>query len=283
MGELDALKDLEAVNKMSVFTESLKSLESLTKTEAPVKREHCYTCGGHGFKDKVCPECGLNPHETSKPKLTREQTIAQAKELQIPAIYENSDWKKEILLDTSLEHKNNANFIRWAEQLEKIHGMFVKGILPAKSAIVIAPPSTGKVTWAYSCMKYAKMNGLSVAPLLDSQEVKRLLVLSAERPRQVLFGITYEDYVASDVLFMTVTKTNYREEAYSIIEELLDKRSRRGLPTFIISRYSMQTMAKRDWEDNFVFVQDSNPARNFLKFPVIIPFNYVRAKSTKGV
>ena len=70
-----------------------------------------------------------------------------------------------------------------------------------------------------------------------------------------------------------------------IIEDLLDKRSRKGLPTFFVSRYSLETMSKRDWGRSFDAIKSSaldvNEVDNPLKYPVVIRFTDYREK-TKG-
>lgn len=272
------------LSQMEAFSSLINSVNKDKPTQVEEKQEkhHCFTCGGHGFKDKVCPECGMDLKKVKLNNVTNNVAVV-SKTLGIPLDYRGVTWSYEQLMDSCQMHCKNPVFQKWARQLEKIHALFAKGVIPTKSAIIIAPPSTSKVTWAYSCMQLAAANGLSVAPLLDTQEVKRLIVLAAERPNQRICDTTYEEYIGSDVMFITVTKTPYREEAYSIIEEILDKRSRRGLPTYFISRYNMKTMSKRDWEGNFVYVQDGNPNRNMIKYPVILQYTYINANSTKGV
>lgn len=272
------------LNQMEAFNSLINSINKNKEINAIARLEksHCYTCGGHGFKDKICPECGLDIRKIKINSVTQNVAVI-SKTLDIPLDYRGLTWSYEQLMDMCQMHCKNPVFQKWAKQLEKIHTFFAKGVIPTKSAIIIAPPATGKVTWAYSCMQLAAANGLCVAPLLDTQEVKRLIVLAAERPNQRVCNTTYEEYINSDVMFITVTKTPYREEAYSVIEEVLDKRSRRGLPTYFISRYNMKTMSKRDWEGNFTYVQDSNPNRNMIKYPVILQYSYINPNSTKGV
>ena len=127
------------------------------------------------------------------------------------------------------------------------------------------------------------MHGFIVAPLLDSLEVKRLLVLAAERPQEIVLGIPYEEYVNADVVFITITKTTYRNSAYQIIQEMLDKRSRKGLPTFFLSRYNMATLSAWDSSKSFDYVKDYNNTENSLKYPAIINCWVRDDRATKGV
>jgi hypothetical protein len=257
--------------KRKIREESSASLNQF-KTDNNIN--YCFTCGGKGFPDKKCPECGMEANSKSfnldrKPE-EAQRLFVEAKNVLIPQNYMGISWDKDILLQTHPEDANSPSFIHMTKQLEKIHEIFATGILPNKSAIIISPPQTSKVTWAYSCMQNAIMHKFKVAPMFDSQEVKRLITLAAERPLQKVLNMTYEEYIESDVVFVTITKTTYREEAYQVIEELLDKRSRRGLPTFFISRYSLETMSKRDWNNSFDYIKDYNNTENSLKYPVII-------------
>lgn len=244
---------------------------------------HCCTCGGHGFPDKVCPECGRKPVTKAKRKIIKKEKVVTKKCTIIPEPYSNVMWSSDVLrMNHQEESKSDMLFNRYVNQLERIFSLFYNKKIPAKSAIIIAPPQYSKVTFAYSCMQLALQNGFSVAPLYDSQEVKRIITLAADRPNQN-YEINYEDYVNSDVVFITITKTVYREEAYAVIEEMLDKRSRRGLPTFFISRYNLQTLSKRDWSGHFSFIKDVEGTENDLKYPAIISYWKSTSGASKGV
>lgn len=141
--------------------------------------------------------------------------------------------------------------------MDMIQNIFKSGNIPDRSVIITAPAGYSKLIWAYSCMQYAITNGFSVAPLLDTTEIKRLLVLAGERPLQQglkrekneSFGVSsieYEEYIEKDVLFFTVTKMEQRRGAAPIIAELLDKRARRGKGIIGISRFSVLEMSQWD-------------------------------------
>ena len=72
--------------------------------------------------------------------------------------------------------------------------------------------------------------------------------------------------------FVEKVKENKIEEAYQIIQEMLDKRSRKGLPTFFISRYSLDTLGAMDKTGNYQYIKDWNDCENSLKYPVIVEF-----------
>jgi hypothetical protein len=119
-------------------------------------------------------------------------------------------------------------------------------------------------------MQYALKAGFSVAPLFDTSEVKRLFVLSSETANFRLSGIDYESYIDSDVCFFTVVKTEFRRNSYSVIMDLLDKRNRRGLDTWGISRFSMAEMSSWDKTGDFSKLNVVYPEENGCKVPAII-------------
>lgn len=218
--------------------------------------------------DKVCPECGHAP-AGSDSKLSQMSSFSQVKantettlveegsaEIVQPA-YKGIFWNRRILENDNTEklpekfdiagRYNDRLFVRFLDQLTKIDGIFKEGGIPNKSVYIIAPPGYSKTVFAYSCMQHALANGYSVAPLIDTIELKRLLVLASEKLDYKLYGrFSYDDYMSSDVVFVTVTHTYYRYDAYSVLDELINRRARLGLATFVLSRYSLKTLYKWD-------------------------------------
>jgi len=120
-------------------------------------------------------------------------------------------------------------------------------------------------------MQRALNAGFTVAPLLDTCEVKRALILACENPRyQINKYLSYEDYIYSDVMFITVTKLYVKNEAYQVIEEILDRRSRKGLSTFILSRASLEDISARDIKGDFKAIK--RDGLDDCKYPAIIRY-----------
>ena len=173
--------------------------------------------------DKVCPECGHAP-AGSDSKLSQMSSFSQVKantettlveegsaEIVQPA-YKGIFWNRRILENDNTEklpekfdiagRYNDRLFVRFLDQLTKIDGIFKEGGIPNKSVYIIAPPGYSKTVFAYSCMQHALANGYSVAPLIDTIELKRLLVLASEKLDYKLYGrFSYDDYMSSDVVF----------------------------------------------------------------------------------
>ena len=85
----------------------------------------------------------------------------------------------------------------------------------------------------------------------------------------------------ADVCFITVTKTEYRYDSYSTILEIIDRRSRKGLSTFVISRFDLKQLARRDYDKHFLAIRDYNGHDNDLKFPVIVQYWNLSSRRVK--
>ena len=243
--------------------------------------------------DKVCPECGHAP-AGSDSKLSQMSSVSQVKantettlveegsaEIVQPA-YKGIFWNRRILENDNTEklpekfdiagRYNDRLFVRFLDQLTKIDGIFKEGGIPNKSVYIIAPPGYSKTVFAYSCMQHALANGYSVAPLIDTIELKRLLVLASEKLDYKLYGrFSYDDYMSSDVVFVTVTHTYYRYDAYSVLDELINRRARLGLATFVLSRYSLKTLYKWDKLGSLDSLKNSS-SKDGRKYPSVVAY-----------
>ena len=109
-----------------------------------------------------------------------------------------------------------------------------------------------KLTFAYSCMQKALLKKKTIAPLLDTIELKRFLMMACENPTYKLYNcVTFDEYVTADVCFVTVTKLPARSWAYQVIQDLIDRRARQGLTTIFISRFAMTSITQQDEADQF--------------------------------
>ena len=127
------------------------------------------------------------------------------------------------------------------------------------------------MTWAYSCMQEALKHGHSVMPIIDNTQFKRLNIISSDRiSSKFLKNMKYtiDDYLAADVVFMTVDPDNF-QSSYRTIDSLLSKRARLGLPTFVLSRYTIAQMSLLDYEGTFKSVV-SKQQQDRNKYVVVI-------------
>lgn len=242
---------------------------------------HCFKCGGEGFPDKVCPSCGREPRRlnlTSLPEKSVVRFVESTRHIKIPEEYVGLEWSADVFWRNHSDKVNSDGskdrlLDHYVTQLQKIHDIFASGKLPGKGAIIVAPSTYSKVVWAYSCMQHALNNNYKVAPLLDTLEVHRIIVLGAENPKYKLYGeIDHDEYFMNDVMFITVTKTEYRKSSYSVIQEVLDRRSRKGFSTFVISRYPLEVLSQWDKTGNFMKIATHQLDENNKKVPAIITY-----------
>lgn len=238
----------------------------------------CVQCGGQydsRYVDIPCPLCGRQYKASptiNNIKLNTE-VIEKAKGIDIPSQYQGHYWNVDRLIKEYHNLQGDLNFKRYYTQLQKVHEIFEKGLLPSKSMLAVAPPRMSKVTWAYSCMQQALAHNYSVNPLLDTVEVSRLIKLAGENVKYKLYDkISYDDFMMADVCFITVSKTESRFNAFSTILEVLDNRSRKGLATFIISRFDIAQLSRFDYLGHFKAIEDPNGRDNDLKYPVLVQF-----------
>ena len=234
----------------------------------------CATCGGIGMNlaaDTACPECHYERGQViSLTKQDIVELVPVLGELHVPRNYIGTCWSSDIFWAGHGDLRGNKLVELVISQMEKIHSLFASGDLLNRSLLLLAPAQYGKMTFGFSCMQYAVKSGYSVAPLLDTSEIKRLLVLSSEQPTQRAVSIDYESYISADLCIFTVQKNEYRRNAYSTILDLLDKRSRRGLSTIGLSRYSMAELSRWDRSGDFMRLSVPTPEENLLKIPAIL-------------
>ena len=166
---------------------------------------------------------------------------------------------------------NDSQFNIYCEQLTKIFNIFDNGSIPNQSVIVIAGRGMGKMTFAYTCMRQALEHGYSVCQVLDNTQLKRINILSADRPKN---NYTYrlpsiDDVENSDVLFITVDIDNY-STALRTIESVMRKRMMIGKSTFVLSRFGLDAMSQFEKKDSYLTLMESRRKYNNRKYPVIL-------------
>lgn len=242
----------------------LESILNKISSEISNKEEECYNCGGKGFVGRPCEVCG---------KIREVKKVDKIKKYNnkiIPEFYHDVTWSRGELLK---DKRNNSYLDEFINELEKITLSIKNGILPKNSYLIVAPPFYGKKTWAYTCMRYAIDKGYKVAPLLDTQEYKRLVVLGSEKPRYELYNsIDIDKYLTSDLVVLSVVKDQYLTEAFASILSILDKRDRLGKPTIIISEFDVRTISLRDYTKSFQRYIEYGSTRPSNKCPKLIEY-----------
>lgn len=246
---------------------------------------YCFVCGNSGFYDRDCPSCGREAKNRSLNLDFRDNAndyVTESGMQVIPDHYKGVIWSGEVLKSTKTDLENDYNFKSFVDGMEAINSVFARGLLSRQSAIIIAPAGFSKMIFAYSCMQRAVDNGFTVAPLLDTVEIKRVLTLAGDNPSyRVSKTINYDEYIMSDVLFATVTKLAAREWAFETIQELIDRRARKGLSTFIVSRYDLSEISRKDYSNQFA-VTATAVSDDGCKYPAVIRYKNFR-KDVKEV
>ena len=65
---------------------------------------HCFTCGGKGFLDKVCPECGREPNQVSL-NLDKKDTTDFVKKIDNPTDAQIDLIKESLAIGTGKDRK----------------------------------------------------------------------------------------------------------------------------------------------------------------------------------
>jgi hypothetical protein len=246
--------------------------------------DYCFECGGNGFPDRNCPSChkpALNKVKNIEDIEDKDAFIKSVSAISVPEKYIGIFWNSTELEKSHVEllgeqfgiegRGNDWQFVRFIDNLKRVNDAFSDKKLPSKSAIIVAPAGFSKMVFAYSCMQKALSNGFTVAPLLNTIELKRLIVLAAENPRYKLNNcIDFDEYIMSDVCFITVTKMHQREWAYEVIQEIMDIRSRKGLSTFVMSRFDINEISYRDRSNSFDIIK--RKGTDSYKYPAIIRY-----------
>jgi hypothetical protein len=238
-------------------------------------KNHCFSCGNMGKKGSPCPECGKQSDSlVLETEVTQDVSniLPELESLVIPNYYWGVSWNSSLLWQDHQDKSNDISFQKFVGSVERLHTIFVNNRLPTSSIIIASKPRFSKTVLAYSCIQYALKSGYSVSPILDTAEVKRLIVLASENPKYKPMGIEYEQYVNSDVVFITVQKDEYRRFCSQTILSIIDKRSRRGKSTIILSSYRLDDLCDGDKTGEFVNLFSDNFQDNRSKIPALIKY-----------
>lgn len=236
----------------------------------------CRDCGNYGFPDRKCETCGyernkLNLQTMEAQELT--EFVDKLDRLDIPSEYQGNEWSTTTFWRNN-SHRKNELLEKFIGKLEQLHTIFASGKLPARGCIIIAPSTYSKITWAFSCMSHAIKAGYTVAPLLDTLEANRFILKSVKDLNYKLYGkMDIDEYIMSDLLFLTVTKTTERRSAFSVIREITSRRSRKGLLTFVLSEFGLEELSY--WDKTGAFVRTNTEIffnEDRKKIPAIISY-----------
>lgn len=263
----DSLKEL---NKEIMDVGSEKYLAELYKTMLEKNpNAKCPTCGGAPMKGKTCPTCGSGSKSVDLTQM-EETPVEVMEELFIPSKYRQD---KFVISKLKSSHENligNKSFEQYTKLLDSVLGRINNGVLEKASLYISAPSGFGKETFAYTALQLAKSRGLTVFPYLDLMEVSRLISAydngKMQDPIVKDIKFTDTDLYRSEVCILKVPHNNVSMNNYKVLLQVIDRRSRRGLPTILLSRYKFNYFTALDYsEETKGILSYNNPSPKNLQ------------------
>ena len=181
----------------------------------------------------------------------------------IPDYYRENLWDKSILLS---QYENTEHLIDYADKLDILLNKIKKDGRIYNAVAIVAPRGMSKMTWGYTVMQTLEEQKRPTVPLLDTFEVFKILQ-NADKSG----GNKYSDFITTPLLMVTTTKGELHKYNFDCIDLLLDKRSRLGLDTIILSRYTLYEMASRD-RRRLNNIQEDSTFKNPQRYLSIIQY-----------
>lgn len=222
----------------------------------------CTKCYGKG-KPGGCPKCGIDSSKTIMEQTNEVPAAIQLSDL-IPTAYKGVCWKKD-------ENETNLSVKNVAQSMEKIYSICANGKIPSFSAFISGPLRLNKELFVFSCMQELIVRDFKIVPFISTIEMRRIIRTSQYNPRyKFMAKWTYDEIIASDLLFITVTHlTEDRHSDLTLIQEVLDIRSRMDKPTIFISDYRLESLVSRFDTKEYLMIYNIDKNRDKLKFPFI--------------
>lgn len=243
----DELKDLNLSISKNGTDDYLKTLYKTMKEKDP--KAKCPSCGGKPMKGNICKVCGSGEH-TNDIEQMEEPTLEVMETLFIPEKYKKERFNSSKLREGHEELKGSKSFETYVKVLDGILGRINSGINEKASLYISAPSGFGKETFAYTAIQVAKSRGLTVFPYLDLMEVNRLITAyeTGKMKDAIVEDIKFTDIdlYRSDVCILKVPHNNISMTNYKVLLQVIDRRSRRGLPTIVLSRYNFKYFTALD-------------------------------------
>lgn len=233
---------------------------------SPIPKIDCYFCRDEG-EVGGCEGCGREKEVRHLRTVEKNEALLR----HIPKYYQGVDWNRRTLEESNKE-KVSSDWVKYCDQMEKVLTAIKSGNRLSKSVFLMGPRRTGKIIWAYSCLKETVNAGGTIVPLVDTQFLKRFLSLREERPfSKYEEDFSYRDFLKADLAVVSVSH-GYKFRPYKIIDMILDLRSRNDRPTIFVSRYSLGELCEHDYKGSFTATLTGYEDDNHLKYPAVIKY-----------
>ena len=208
--------------------------------------EYCYDRGVRVEKGKAmkCEHCLGVPKEAVE-ELSDADVSVRLLELNIPEYYRGREFDIKVLktdenLDMAL--RRDVLMDSYIHSLERVYAEILLGKKLDNSVLVMAPQGYGKNHFVYACQEELVRRGFSVNEYVDTYDL-------VQRVRSGDLG----DVLTVDVCFIKMSTAFLSKQDTQVVKLILDKRSRRGLPTVVTSRFNMGYLSEIEphLENNF--------------------------------
>lgn len=214
----------------------------------------CRKCGNTGTtRDNPykCDACGLESTKiekiystplSDKPNINIEQII--------PIRYRDINFSKSKLLSTGFRGKsveNHNKFKKYCNTLGVVYDIVRTGNTPKSSLFISSGSGYAKRIFAYSLIKEAIKNNLSIMPILDLRDIHALLWhLDIKDIDKYLHGVTEYDIFTVDICIISIERVNLKYT--SVLQYILDKRSKLNKATIVLSNLSKAIIINKNPE-----------------------------------
>lgn len=192
--------------------------------------EYCEICGGTGILLDGTPcECG---------RYTKDEGITC---LSIPEAYRGNTFNPELL---PLDRMN----IFYKEYMEELYQKITTMRLRNKNIFLCSPMKTGKTVLAYACTEYLFKRNIATFPYFDILELASIMKAVDIGKDPILINSDEVEplnvYLAPYLFVKMTSEINY--QVIETIIKLVDRRTRRGNVTIILSHLSWSQIVERD-------------------------------------
>lgn len=193
---------------------------------------YCAKCGNTGYLLDGTPcDCRTRP----------EYLFSGTECLEVPESYRGIKFSESLL----------PSFMgdAYAKSMSEIYDSIVSLRWRYKNAIICSPPQTGKAVLAYACIQELFRRGMTVFPIYDVLECKRILLDMDYGRSQLLEVENPTNIYKAEYMFVNIPAiTNY--DVYDTIMVLLDRRVRRGLSTVFMYEGTWDQFIHNDVKGN---------------------------------
>lgn len=194
-----------------------------------------------------CPHCsGIVSELTSSKREENTQEIDLLDKLCIPDMYRDAKFNPETFFGAQSRRTFAASTFRPVlEKLVSIEDSVKRARVLRESCYFYCgiPDAENTYAYVYYILRLAVKFGLSAVPFASLMDLHEVRFRTPETSR-LYSNLTWYDYTTADVCFLCST-AKAGDSEFVLLADLLQERSRRGLPTYIIGYWTRETLKKQ--------------------------------------